>query len=431
MRNAVVVSALCLAVGCGAPSRSSAPDAAPDAASDAGPAAAVKVTSITPADGATKVSAYTKVTVQLSGAADAASISDRTVKLFVGESRLPVAGAVAYDAAAHTITFTPAASLHSLSGFRVDVNGVTAASAAVAEAVARFRTFVGPMTSDQSFDQATNPTSRITYEHDADGRITANVWWETDDQIGNWDAYVYTDNHVRVIHYADAGLDGKWRTADDTVESYSDQLRGVAGQTRNVEYFDPGADKAWFTADDEAGLYQDSTYDDLDRLARVRFAKPGPDHKLDTADDETTSYSDYHYDGNPSEVFFGDRGPDKVWMTADDVPSLGTFGGADGSSTTQKPGPDGKLGTADDVITFRHTSERDDHGNTIKTVQYGLPGGDGKWGTADDVAQVWETATFDGNGTKVEAAAYNAGLDGQAFTDDDWKTDGYAYDPSL
>ena len=78
------------------------------------------VTSTMPANGATGVAMGATLNVTFSEALDPASVSTDTIGL-VGPGSVAVAGAVSYNAATHTATFTPNSPLAASTGYTATV----------------------------------------------------------------------------------------------------------------------------------------------------------------------------------------------------------------------------------------------------------------------------------------------------------------------
>jgi hypothetical protein len=447
MNNALAVLLLALAA-CGGGSSPGQPDSAPPAP--------VTVTSITPADGATKVSPYTTVTIALSGAADAASITSASVKVTYGDSKLPVIGALSYDGTAHTITFTPSAPLRSMGGFiitptaiAVDVVGVTAGGTAVAEARAHFRTLANPE-KHFVFQNATKVLEVADMTYGADGLVTVESIHSAgadgklgtaDDGVGALRTYTNTQGHRTVLHVSDPGPDGKWMTADDVIDDRVEITLSAAGfWSQFVDYQDPGPDGKWMTADDLVSGYTTWTFDDHDRPLIALDGDAGADNVIGNADDNVFDYTANTYEGDniaaARSISYGDPGADGKWMTSDDGISSWTDSTIDARGLSTKyadmlPGADGKMGTADDQVQQMVFQTFDSHGDLVQSETSVGPGADGTYGTSDDLNGSTFVWTYDQTGGALTGKAIEPGTDQKFGTADDYTSNDITYDASL
>jgi hypothetical protein len=434
MKYPLLASLLFAAIGCGGSPAPTQPDAGSDRP------AAVTIASITPADGATKVSLHATITIKLSGAADAASINADTVRVYLGTSKQAILGAVSYDAATGTITFTPAAPMICFTGFTVDVKGVTAGGVAVPEGKAHFRVLDNPARSLTVVDDAGVTTALQTWKYDDAGRYIERVdhtvgddgkLGTTDDGIAQLKVWHYQPSKVQRVFYSAPGPDGAWRTADDLVQYYSDSEVGAIDETKTITYTGAGADKAWFTADDVAAHTTEHVYDDADREVRT-IERDGKG--------QIQEWLEYQYDGAKTlaiaTIDHDDAGADKTWLTADDDVGSVEYTSYDArgrvtGSTTKQPGDDAKPGTSDDVMWLRHAWEYNAAGDLVKTATYNGAGPDGVWGNADDYADVYDVIKVDAMGMTIEDDAFETGADSQVGTPDDYKASTFAYETGI
>ncbi|HEX5062468.1 MAG TPA: hypothetical protein VFV99_24015 [Kofleriaceae bacterium] len=221
-------------------------------------------------------------------------------------------------------------------------------------------------------------TAYQSYSYDSNGYVTGyfyftsagpdGAWHTADDrgqpnqQWGDWivDSYGNVTKYI----YRTFGADGLPKTADDVINSVSEQMYDQYGyQTRSIYYNTAGADGMWNTADDVVGGYSKTDFD---------------------ADHLPIRYWNYNATSVPPGI-----GPDNMWFTADDVPSyLSTNSFNELKLSTeqmgyQDKGPDGVFNTADDVASYRSTSEYESNGARVNYTGYN-PGPDGKYKTADD-----------------------------------------------
>jgi Bacterial Ig-like domain len=419
--------------GCGHPG----PQATPDGA------LAPSVAAMFPEDGARRVHVVTApIGVRFTAAVDASSINATSVRLSkagdLGAPKRRVAGAIAYDEIVHQVVFTPAVPLSYGATYTLDVAGVTANGLPVAAATATFRTYGNPMVSSTHFMlDGTTPLERFELRHDNDGVIIEDAWITKgpDDQFGTLDdgiSHLYTSGPVpggwRTAEYDGPGPDQKWRTADDAVVRYDD-VRPLDGGSRRVTYTAAGSDGSWFTADDVGLLVVTTRYDDAGRLVERRLAAPGPDGKLGTADDFVGSVrAIYKFPDDPTrddhdEVTYADPGPDKTWMTDDDVIySVNRWQYDERGLLTiyssVSAGADHTFGTSDDVTDHISHYEYDTDGKLSReTVQEART--DGKLGTNDDL---YDDRDFDyaGSDNVHVVKTQSAGLDMKFNTPDDY-----------
>jgi hypothetical protein len=410
-------------------------------------ASSVAITSITPADGATKVGVLSKVTVQLSGDADASSVTRTSAVLTWGDSKRVVPAAVSYDATAHAITIAPSVPLQTGATYKVAITGVTAGGAPVAPASAHFLTVYNPTKYYAGLDVTGKKLSLTNYGYNADG---TRAWWATatagsdgvfgtaDDGRSSYDAVTYpAAGKERFIYASGAGTDGTWGTADDPISMYIDLSYGTPGVLSD-DYYNPGADGVVGNADDVATNVATFTYDAMDRSLRDAYGSAGPDGKAGTADD-TVSY-DYRYvytsGADYDRVYYPGPGADGVWQTADDKPT--TYeqvhrdgNGAFSSFTFRNVGADGLAETADDTTTGIWAYQLDAKEQPSKFVIYNATGADGQWGTADDVVGNYYAYTYDADGNWTEYQGWSLGADGKPFTADDYKSYSEPHDPTL
>ncbi len=217
------------------------------------------------------------------------------------------------------------------------------------------------------------------------------------------------------------------------------------------------------------GWYNTSTQLPDGRIERITHWGWGLDGAPHTADDRILDHDDYSYAGAVTRyVHYIDTGPDKIWLTNDDV--IGTYyerSSSDGHYHEvgfKGPGPNGvwldqddqcfiindwllepngvrptELGffgagadgvpfTADDVLwTDRRYVWSD---TTAHVLEYHDPGADKAWHTADDVLnQVWDV-TLDSSGNVASWATKASGPDGKWLTPDDTTTLVYRCTPS-
>jgi hypothetical protein len=433
-----------LAIGCGTVNPALV-DGNNGSGADA-PAGAVTITGMTPADGATKVGVLSKVTVQLSGDADASSVTRQTATLAWGDSKRLIASTVTYDATAHTITITPAAALDTGTTYKISIDGVTAGGTAIAATSAHFLTVYNPAKSYASLDATGKKTSTTDYGYNADGSA---AWWANmaagsdglfgtaDDVRTSYVAWSYPKANVaRRIYMTGAGPDGLWGTSDDLYTGYVDITNGAAGMISD-DTFTLGPDGKIDTADDVGTQFYHSAYDTTDRLLLVTLGTDGADGKFGTADDVLGTEDRYTYAGSVyDELDYSGPGPDGVWHTADDKITgynqiqLDANGNV-ASLWFKGVGPDGVPATADDTTTGVWTFPRDSRGLQTQTVIHTGVGADGAWNTADDTIGSYYQDAYDADGNLTEYSGWSVGADGKAFTSDDYKNYSEPHDPTL
>ena len=156
-------------------------------------------------------------------------------------------------------------------------------------------------------------------------------------------------------------------------------------------YSSPGADNLWQTADDVvAGRFLTTWGPDGQLLDEVSY-DPGPDTRLGTADDVPGGLTRHRWDAEVREVAF---------------------------ANLQGPGLDGAWQTDDDEVSTWYTIAL--QGDLpAQTVQHVGPGADGVWRTADDVADDVFTSTLGADGAQTRQVRSAAGFDSTAGTADD------------
>ncbi|MGF1466862.1 MAG: Ig-like domain-containing protein [Sandaracinaceae bacterium] len=152
-----------------------------------------------------------------------------------------------------------------------------------------------------SYDDDGRPVRHVRYS----GPGNNCVWLDDDDEVqaGSFGrqavfptVYSWTGRTMtRSIDFADAGADGVWFTADDTVASYLDLTHNVNRQvTRELRHNDPGEDGLWFTDDDPGSGAWEGTYDaDGAAIEGVELIDPGPDGEWFTGDDRVRQRDTY------------------------------------------------------------------------------------------------------------------------------------------
>jgi len=419
------------------------------AVSTPGTPSVVSITSIAPADGASRVGALTPVTIALSGEIDAGSVTAQSVRLLVGDSKLAVHGDVVYSASPPTITFTPTGPLQRGKRYRLEAAGITAGDGAVAPVTSRFQIRIDPEIYTTTFSNNSGATSRDLYETDADGNRTADtlvdpgpdgMYGTSDDVIENWWATVAVSATTRrFVTYAGPGPDNVWRTADDVVASYSDTVTSSSGPVQTISY-SLGPDGKAFTADDRVTTYSNFVYLPDDRPAAQVAMSAGPDGRIGTADDTIQAWARYVYQtGARSDlasdvIVYTAPGPDGLWQTADDVSTSFTHfvydaRGLSVTSVSLDNGPDGLPNTADDTTSGIVQNDCDALGQLTRVTIYDAPGSDGTWGTADDHVLVYHDRVFR-DGDLTTDTNFDAGADGRAATADDREKNVTVYDPS-
>lgn len=359
----LVLGFILATAGCGEVAAPSGPDAGTSA--DTTPP---RIASITPADGASRISVLTSISVTFDEPLDPATIGAATVRVR-RSSQSVRSGAVGYDDATRTITFTPAQPLV-YGTYWIDVAGVDDLAGNTSAAVtSKFRTFINAHTGSIYYDAGTI-IGRSQYTLDAEG------WW--------------ADN----LNFSDPGQDQTWVTADDVIDGRATYQHDADGSVQQfLGYSGPGADQTWRTADDV--------------VSNATVYAIGPQGRGD-------GYSSY-----------SGPGPDGVWSTADDVLRLyrtNTWEGDQlvGTTAYDAPGPDGVWRTGDDVISSYEERELDGDGRLVRIVRYEAAGLDGIWKTADDVVSQYTSRTYDSNGHLARDVNFiQAGADGQWFTSDD------------
>lgn len=154
-----------------------------------------------------------------------------------------------------------------------------------------------------------------------------------------------------------AGPDQQYFTGDDALQSYSLDSVDVTGtrRTRSTTMA-AGKDNLLFTADDNTGYYEIVETDSNGRNVRtLYFSSSGPDQIAFTADDELSMYDALQDDGRLSFIFVSPGG-DGVWLTSDDVRG-NRYTRIEPNNTTRfqkrtqyESGPDGVVGTDDDIL---------------------------------------------------------------------------------
>ena len=126
--------------------------------------------------------------------------------------------------------------------------------------------------------------------------------------------------------------------------------------------------------------------------------------------------------GHVVKQFYESAGADQIFGNADDSYSSVQqwFYGADNQVTQQRgfaAGPDGKLNTNDDVISYLYTYTYDASGREIERTYISAPGPDAQWGTADDIIGNYMAIAYDASGMPTKETYYNS-----AGTDTVWHT---------
>ncbi|MCE9573391.1 MAG: Ig-like domain-containing protein [Deltaproteobacteria bacterium] len=417
--------------------------ATPDGGPGGGDGGAISVASITPATGATKVGVLATIRIELTGAVDAASVTPAHVHLtnvpsFDFGAGIPAYG-VTYDDVAHAITITPSIALGRETSYRVDVDGLTAADQPVAAATATFSTVVNPTL------YYADSTSYVSYEHDADGHMTASVTHTAgpdatlgtaDDGIARIGVRIPTATGVESVQHTGAGPDGMWRTADDVITGRSAYVIGASGYEISRNYT-AGPDGIWATADDTVASFLVIDHDAQHRAIAFKSYDAGPDGLALTADDKVTSYSTdaFSDDWNRVAISYSGPGADGVWFNGDDKFNGITRYEFDGRGaltalTSLAAGADGLPATADDVTTSQWALRDDDHGQSVRLSIVTAAGADGHWGTADDEVGGYYQTTYDAQGNELEYSRWTLGINGIPYDADDASNYREIHDPS-
>lgn len=477
LRNWIVLGGLSLSTAaCG-----TVKEEKPDAAVVVEDTTAPKLMSSTPADAATKVSVLSKLTFTFDEALDPATVTDASfsITFFQYGLGIPVRvkGAVSYDDATHTVTFTPALAMTWGQKYSVHITAAVkdVAGNAFAGADQVYQTAVNSNLKTVYYNSATGqPSGWYQYVLDANGRLSKSLYYNAVGPDGNWftnddvvssryDLNYSADGRILDQRFYQQGPDGIWNTPDDVLRNFykfgydaqgrqTEQTRADAPGPDNqwgtaddpvaalylytyapkrlrMAYYDTaGNDGVWRTPDDHTANYTVYTFDDNGSYTRYAYYSAGADGLAETSDDACNSYTDNEYNQNFQQEYSIGRtaGPDNVFLTADDGYSyIGKYEyDAKGVMVNYvqftTPGPDGVWRTADDVPNYRSSGVGDANGLLAISRNYSGPGPDARWNTADDVVANQYTTTYDANGTRTDYKGYQGpGQDNVWGTPDD------------
>ena len=147
----------------------------------------------------------------------------------------------------------------------------------------------------------------------------------------------------------------------------------------------------------------------------------------DTGSGQPTDWTAWTLDGSGAatrSLGYNGAGADAVWLTMDDAVSAHTEWVSVGSGTKRlqksyAAGADGKLGTADDVVSGIFEIDRDAARREIAYWSFDSAGADGRWETSDDHVVSLSTNTLEGSWIAETDTHDGAGADGQWNTADD------------
>jgi hypothetical protein len=401
-------------LGCGSDGSSSTPDSGvgSDAAVDAGPPAWVVRSD--PSHDAEAVSILVGPTVEFGRDVQPSSVDATTVSLLDPHGRALWAE-VLYDASTRTATIQPVQPLeHRLDReqYRVRVTGVMDTDGVEME-----ETYVAPFSTTRNqqiewwaytdtgalrditvrtLDPSHRPDVDLWYDDPGEGP----EWGVDDGVLMGWEDYIYSPDGdwSAQVEYHDPGMDGEFLTplgAPDDIASSGFRYEFDAEGWRVGRWFlnGAGADDVWGTADDLVSRFEVLHRNPQGLIAYVQDLEPGPDGRPGGGDDVVTRQHEYTYDANGWLVRY---------RRSDD------------------PGADEEWLTEDDGAGSFTDYSVDDHGNTTRTVRYQGPGADGLWLTDDDVIQSWCDRDLNELGLPDTITCYNgAGPDAIWLTDDD------------
>jgi len=338
------------------------------------------VTSVTPPDGATDVALSTSVKIAFSEAIDAATINGNTVQLKTAAGAT-VAGAVTYDPATWTATFTPSAALADTSVYTVVVKGSTgtdvvrdlAGNALAADFTSIFTTASSntPPTADAGSNQTANEGSSVSFSGIAGGGPgTLTYHWDFGD--GGTSDGTLTPSHT----YADNGsytvtlsVTLGSQTASDTATVTVNNVAPTGTISNNGPVNVDATVTISFSnqndvssADQVAGyrysydFNNDGTWDQTDvtsATATTTFSTVGSKTvkgRIKDKDGGSTVYTTVvDVNGPPT----ANAGADKTANEGSSVSFTGTAGGGPGTLTYHWDFGDG--GTSDGTLTPSHT----------------------------------------------------------------------------
>lgn len=160
-------------------------------------------------------------------------------------------------------------------------------------------------------------TWALGFSRDETGLAVRTSWYERDGRDG-----------VPGTPDDGAGLDGRWRTADDVPSDAELVVTGLDGLLdRRVFLGGAGPDGRWGTGDDVPTGRTDRAVRADDRLAVRQFVDPGLDATWLTADDQLGALTLTLVDTRGNRVEVEARtgpGPDGAWETPDDLVSSRT-----------------------------------------------------------------------------------------------------------
>lgn len=438
----MVLGSVLAMAGCGEVAAPSSPDAG--TAVDTTPP---RITSITPADGASRISVLTSITVTFDEPLDPATIGAAAIRV-MHSSQSVRSGAVSYDDATRTITFTLAQPLP-YGTYWIDVAGVDDLAGNTSTPVtSKFRTFINAATGSIYYDAGVI-YDRSQYTLDAEGWWADNLnfsgpgpdqtWLTPDDVLDGRATYKHDadGNLQQFLGYSGPGPDQSWHTADDVVSSATVYAIGPQGRGEGYSsYSGPGPDTVWSTADDVLRLYRTHTWEGDRLLGSTAYTEPGPDGIWRTTDDVISSYEEREYDDGGRLVrlvSYDAAGLDGVWKTDDDDVSQYTTRTYDPNGhlmrdvTFIQAGADGQWFTSDDGIRSAHSYVHSPAGLELRRRDSQGVGPDGVWFTPDDEGYMF-VSTYDARGLQVERRTIFHGPDGMLGTPDDVASSLEVYD---
>lgn len=166
----------------------------------------------------------------------------------------------------------------------------------------------------------------------------------------------------------------------------------AGGRVRSTMRYDaPGPDGQWLTEDDHAAERFDIARTSVDLVADMREYDAGPDGALGTADDVVARLERHRFDSTGRET------------------DVAIYIGA---------GPDGRWATADDVPGSYQTKGWMGM-SRIQLSFIDSPGADGVWRTGDDAGPLWHAYAYDTRDRLVRETVRSTGADRFAGTNDD------------
>jgi hypothetical protein len=443
---ACIVTALALTLyACGSVSDPNAGD--PDAGSGGGGDGGnlgPEIISITPADGAQRVSVLSDVAIEVTTSLDPATIDGTSVVLRNMAGEIVVNGDVSYDDGAKQIVFTPSIPLLWGATYELALSSVTDPDGfPLADTTVTFQTYRNPMTRTTNYSR-TEINHYWNYINDADGFNTRvqiydepggdDTWMTSDDVMSSYVDYEYDDGRwVAGITHPGPGPDQQWFTADDEISAYSVTDWGERGlRTAIWSYNGPGNDGEWRTGDDELNVVTGYEYDDGGHLVEMkRSSAPGSDG-VHLTDDDTYDFTwSWDFDADGRQVKWYAYGADGA-LTTHRSYTYDSNGALLGYVYYNNPGADQTWLTADDGIQNHYAYQLTPERLNARFIYYAGTGPDEDWLTSDDTMQSHTEYSYDSLGNRTATDWHNdPGTDGQWLTDDDIRYNGAEYDTSL